>query len=68
MKFSYVSIAVGIISISAKLGANAVLGVSLAVCKAGAAQKVRLFCVKFSSVALLSTSSMCFIQNIYALD
>lgn len=27
---------------AAKLGANAVLGVSLAVCKAGAAQKVRV--------------------------
>ena len=30
------------LSVAAKLGANAILGVSLAVCKAGAAKKVRL--------------------------
>ena len=31
-----------LLMVSAKLGANAILGVSLAVCKAGAAHKVRL--------------------------
>ena len=31
-----------LLMVSAKLGANAILGVSLAVCKAGAAHKVRV--------------------------
>jgi len=36
--------------VSAKLGANAILGVSLAVCKAGAAHKVRLHLANYKLI------------------
>ena len=40
-----------IFALAAKLGANAILGVSLAVCKAGAAHKVEFsFCIYIITV------------------
>ena len=40
------------LAFAAKLGANAILGVSLAVCKAGAAQKVKYFFLTALSLTL----------------